>query len=105
MIVIGLALLIGCGALASPLLLAWGVRCLTRPQQRSEGILLLGSGVLLTGAVGVVGFLTAPPEDRVLRPVALVFFAGYFGLGAAAAEFVYRAVLILQRHRPGGAAG
>ena len=86
-----IALLV-CGALSSPLLLAWGGYCLTRPGRRGEGASILGFGVLAAGVILIAGFITAPPgSPGIFRFQALVIVAGVFALGAAAGKAVHLA--------------
>ena len=80
---------LACGALSSPLLLAWGGYCLSRPGRRTEGATVLGLGVAAAGALLIVGFITAPPgSPGIFRVQALVVIAGAFGLGAATGKVV-----------------
>ena len=81
-----------CGAISSPLLLAWGGYCLIRPGHRAEGASILGFGVLAASALLIAGFITAPPgSPGIFRFQALVIIAGVFALGAATGKVVHLA--------------
>jgi len=81
-----------CGALSSPLLLAWGGYCLARPGRRAEGATILGVGVLAAGVLLIASFLTTPAgSPGLLRLQALVIVAGVFALGAAAGKVIHLA--------------
>ena len=79
-----------CGALTSPLLLAWGIYCLARRKRRTEGVALLGSGILLASCLLVAGYMTAPTgSPGIFRLQALVIVAGVFAIGAATGKAVH----------------
>jgi hypothetical protein len=81
-----------CGAVASPLLLAWVIYCLTRRARRVEGLSIFGVGVLAAGGLLIAGFLTAPPgSPGIFRFQALIIIAGAFSLGAAAGKALHLA--------------
>ncbi len=81
-----------CGAVSSPLLLAWGTYCLTRRDRRAEGVSILGFGVLAAASLLIAGFLTAPPDSPgIFRFQALVIVAGVFAVGAAVGKVLHLA--------------
>jgi hypothetical protein len=84
-----IALLV-CGALSSPLLLAWGIYCLFRPGRRAEGASVLGFGALTAIVLLIAGFLSAPPDSPgIFRFQALVIITGVFALGGAAGKVLH----------------
>ena len=90
--VIGLATIavLLCSALASPLLLTWGIYCISRRNRRTEGVVVLGSGILLASCLLVVGYLTAPKgSPGIFRLQAVVIAAGVFAVGAAAGKVLH----------------
>ncbi len=79
-----------CGALVSPLFLAWGVRCCLRRERRREGLLVMGTGVFLSLCLVVVGYWTAPPDSPgIFRLQAIVILAGVFVIGATIGKAIH----------------
>jgi hypothetical protein len=101
LLALGAIAVITLGALSSPMLLAWGSYCLTRPSRRAEGASILGFGVLAAGALLIAGSLTAPSgSPGLFRFQALVIVSGVFALGAAAGK-VFHLMAAWRRHAKG----